>query len=140
MESAWLKRLIYNSYKYIWVYTASAFLSPFFVQILSHFHPILGFAGYLFGFISAELLERGLGPRFKRNLISAIEKRKLMDKRFYLYFEGWASFLASMVIALILSIFMRPESFSFGIFAILIPMAVVLFVTTLLYGIIKEKI
>ena len=141
-EDEILAKILMYSYKYTWIFFGSMVASSFinyFAEKLS-----LGISAFSFvlGFIFSEFVERVPGKYIKRYLIMFSEKSKNpIDKRLYVFFEGWTAFLSALLTMIIASgVFKINPPFIPGIYQYLIAISGILCFGSLFYGIITKKI
>lgn len=71
-----LGKIIYESYRYIWIFFGSMFISQYINYFVSLVSNNISFLSYILGFILAELIEITLGKTIRKIFIQVSEHSK----------------------------------------------------------------
>jgi hypothetical protein len=136
-----LKKIMYLSYKSIWILLAGAFLSALINHIFSLFSLMLTLVGNLLGLMISIIIEIRIGHNIKEKIIRYNESRKnLIDKKLYGFLDGWATFMLSIFLTLMFALIGLNPKLNLGIYLYLLPPTIILFLLSFIYGILSKKI
>lgn len=132
-----LSSILIKSYVFTWISLSSLFVSVF-VNYLVKYFPF----SFILSFILLSLIEKTLGFYIRGFLIRLSETSKNpLDKRLYIFFNGWSSFLTAIVLLLILNvIFKLNPPLNPGVFIYFPIVSAVIFFFILFYGILSKRI